>query len=144
MPTEPAPAEPTTPQRRVSPKRLWFGFSAAFLCWFGLGIADVMITWRECLHHEQFGNASDHPGLLTLNIIIFLALLAVSIIGGILSYKNWRLLSDEKEKGIFHAEAERSREYIAMIGVIMSITLTVGTIWFGIPLFILQLCVRVR
>ncbi|HET9792447.1 MAG TPA: hypothetical protein VFR08_14210, partial [Candidatus Angelobacter sp.] len=68
------PTEPVEQRARVSPKRLWFGFSAAFLCWFGLGIADVLITWRECLHHEQFGNASSHPGLLTLNIIIFLAL----------------------------------------------------------------------
>lgn len=134
--------EPMPPVRKVSSGRLWFGFSAAFVCWFGLGIADVLITWRACLHQEAFGNASHHPGLLTLNIIIFFALLAISITAGILSYKNWRILSGEKN--VFEAEAYRSREYLAMLGVIMSITLTLGTIWFGIPLFVIQLCARVR
>lgn len=130
------------PRRKISGKRLWFGFSAAFLCWFGLGIADVMITWRECLHHEQYGTSSSHPGLLTLNIVIFLALLVIAVVAGIVSYRNWRTLSGEK--GIFSAEATLPHEYLAMIGVIFTITLTVGIIWFGLPLFIIQLCARTR
>lgn len=135
--------EITPPQRRkISGKRLWFGFAAAFFCWFGLGIADVMITWQECVHREQFGTASSHPGLLTLNIVIFLALLAIAVVAGILSYKNWRRLS--AEKGFFGAQATLPHEYLAMIGVIMTITLTVGIIWFGLPLFIIQLCARTR
>lgn len=136
--------EPMPPVRKVSGKRLWFGFGAAFLCWFGLGIADVLITWRECLHEEAFGLPSSHPGLLTLNIIIFLALLAISVTAGIVSYRNWRVLSEEKDTNVFKAQAYHSREYVAMIGVIMSVALTVGTIWFGLPLFIIQLCSRVR
>lgn len=137
------PAEITPPPRRkISAKRLWFGFAAAFFCWFGLGIADVMITWRECLHHEQFGTSSSHPGLLTLNIIIFLALLVVAVVAGVTSYRNWRTLSGEE--GIFSAKAERPHEYLAMLGVVMTIMLTVGIIWFGLPLFIIQLCARIR
>lgn len=132
------------PVRTISSRRLWFGFSAAFLCWFGLGIADVLITWRECLHEEAFGLPSRHPGLLALNIIVFLALLAISITAGIVSYRNWHILSGEKSKNVFEAQAYRSQEYVAMIGVIMSVALTVGTIWFGLPLFIIQLCSRVR
>lgn len=134
--------EPMPPARQVSSGRLWFGFSAAFLCWLGLGIADVLITWRACLHREQFGTSSHHPGLLTLNIVIFFALLGISIGAGILSYRNWRILSGEKN--IFEAEAYHSREYLAMLGVLMSITLTLGTLWFGLPLFVIQLCARVR
>jgi hypothetical protein len=130
------------PRSKVSGKRLWFGFGAAFLCWFGLGIADVMITWRECLHREQYGTSSSHPGLLVLNIVIFLALLVLAVVAGIVSYRNWRALS--AEKGIFSAEATRPYEYLAMLGVIMTITLTVGIIWFGLPLFIIQLCARTR
>lgn len=136
-------AEITPPPRsKISSKRIWFGFAAAFFCWFGLGIADVMITWRECLHHEQYGTSSSHPGLLTLNIIIFLALFVVAVAAGITSYHNWRTLSGER--GIFSAEAHRPYEYLAMLGVIMTITLTVGIIWFGLPLFIIQLCARTR
>lgn len=136
--------EPMPPVRKVSGGRLWFGFGAAFVCWFGIGIADVLITWRECLHEEAFGLPSRHPGLLALNIILFLALLAISIAAGILSYRNWHILSGEKSKNVFEAKAYQSREYVAMIGVIMSVALTIGTIWFGLPLFIIQLCSRVR
>lgn len=133
-----------TPQARpkVSSKRIWFGFAAAFFCWWGLGITDVMITWRECLHHEQFGTSSSHPGLLWLNIGIFLALLIVAVVAGITSYRNWRTLSGER--GIFSAEAHRPYEYLAMMGVLMTLMLTVGIIWFGLPLFIIQLCARIR
>lgn len=130
------------PRPRVSSRRIWFGFAAAFFCWWGLGIADVMITWRECLHREQFGTSSSHPGLLTLNIIIFLALLVIAVVAGITSYRNWRMLSGES--GIFGAQAQRPYEYLSMLGVLMTIMLGVGIIWFGLPLFIIQLCLRTR
>lgn len=128
--------------REVSPKRLWFGVSAAAAAWVGLGIADVLITWRECLHHEQFGGASAHPGLRTLNIIIFIALLGTAILAGIMSYRNWRKLAGQVE--IYRAEGTRPCEYMALIGVFISITLGLGIIWLGLPLMILSLCVRTR
>jgi hypothetical protein len=134
--------EATSRSQEVSPIGLWFGFSAAALCWVGLGIADVLITWRECLHHERFGGASSHPGLLTLNIVIFFTLLAITIVAGIVSYRNWRRLSGEVP--LARAEATGMREYLALIGVFMSVTMGLGIIWLGIPLLILQLCVRIR
>jgi hypothetical protein len=134
--------ETTFRSREVSRKRLWFGLSAAALCWMGLGIADVLITWRECLHQEQFGGASSHPGMLTLNIVIFLVLLAIAIVAGVMSYRNWRLLAGQVK--IYRAEANGSHEYLALLGVFISITLGLGIIWFGIPLMILSLCVRTR
>jgi len=134
--------EATSGSQEVSQIGLWFGFSAAALCWVGLGIADILITWRECLHHEQFGGASSHPGLLTLNIVIFLALLATAIVAGIVSYRNWRRLSGGARLAC--AEGTGMREYLALIGVFISVTMGMGIIWLGIPLLILQLCVRIR
>jgi len=134
--------EASSRSQEVSQVGLWFGFSAAALCWVGLGIADVLITWRECLHREQFGGASSHPGLLTLNIVIFFALLAIAIVSGIVSYRNWRRLSGEAQ--LARAEATGMREYLALIGVFMSVTMGLGIVWLGIPLLIVQLCVRIR
>ena len=134
--------EATPRSQEVSQIGLWFGFCAAALCWIGLGIADVLITWRECLHLEQFGGASSHPGLLTLNIVIFFALLAIAIGAGIVSYRNWRRLSGGVR--LVRAEATGVREYLALIGVFISVTMGMGIIWLGIPLLILQLCVRIR
>jgi uncharacterized membrane protein YphA (DoxX/SURF4 family) len=107
-----------------------------------LGIAEILITWRECLHQEQFGGASDHPGMHALSIILFLALLAIAIGAGIMSYRNWRQLAGGVR--IYRAEGEPPREYLALLGVFISITLGLGIIWLGIPLTILSLCVRTR
>jgi hypothetical protein len=134
--------EATSRPQPVSPKRLWFGLSAAALAWVGLGIAEILITWRECLHQEQFGGASDHPGMQALSIILFLALLAIAIGAGIMSYRNWRQLAGGVR--IYRAEGEPPREYLALLGVFISITLGLGIIWLGIPLTILSLCVRTR
>ncbi len=132
-----APREPN-----VSGKRLWFGLAGAACCWVGLGITDILITWRECLHQEQFGGASAHPGLRTLNIVLFVVLLAVAIVAGFMSYRTWRGLSDQSK--LTHAEGYGRQEYMAIVGVLIATTLVVGIIWLGLPLMILTLCVRTR
>lgn len=135
-------SEVPTPEQKVSPTRLWFGFSAAGFAWLGLGISDVLITWRECIHEEAFGGASTHPGLHTLNIALFALLLAIAAVAGIMSYLNWRKLAGEVK--LLEAEGRGRREYLALIGVFISITLGMGMIWLGIPILILSLCVRIR
>ena len=137
-----SPTESTSRPPEVSPRKLWFGTVAAAFCWVGIGIADTLITWRECLHNEQFGGASSHPGLLSLNVVIFLALLAIAAIAGVMSYRNWQRLAGQVR--LYRAEATGPREYMALIGVFMSITLGIGIIWLGLPLLIISLCVRTR
>lgn len=131
-----------TREGQVSPVRLWFGFCAAGFAWLGLGISDVLITWRECIHQEAFGGSRSSSGLHTLNIALFALLLAVAVTAGIMSYLNWRKLAGQVK--LLHAEGTGSREYLALIGVFISITLGMGMIWLGIPLLILSLCVRIR
>lgn len=135
-------SETTSPPQQVSPKRLVFGTVAAAWCWVGIGIADILITWRECLHNEAFGGASKHAGLHSLNIVLFFVLLATAVIAGVMSYRNWRRLAGQVR--LYRAEATASREYMALIGVFMSVTLGIGIIWLGIPLLILSMCVRTR
>lgn len=132
--------QPSPPE--VTPTKLWFGLLAAALSWLGLGIADVLITWRACLHQEQYGGPSEHPGLTALNIALFAALLLIAIVAGITSYTNWKRLSRHSQ--IITAEATASREFMAMVGVFISVTLGMGIVWLGIPLLILQLCLRIR
>jgi hypothetical protein len=143
MSTEPIePAQPIDRRREISSKRLWFGAVGAACCWVALGITDVLITWRECLHVEQYGGASRHPGLLTLNIVLFFVLLAIAIAAGVLSYRTWRRLTGNGK--LSNAEGYGSREYMALIGVLITSTVAIGMIWLGIPLMILSLCVRTR
>jgi len=132
---------PTRPQQ-VSGTRLWFGFAATAFAWMALGISDVLITWRECIHNEEFGGASAHTGLHAFNIILWIVLLAIAILAGVMSYRNWRSLAGQVN--IYRAEGNGRREYMAIVGVLISVTLGMGMIWLGIPLLILGLCVRTR
>lgn len=134
--------ETTTRSANVSSRRLWFGLVGAACCWIALGITDILLTWRECLHQEQYGGASHHPGLLTLNIVLFIVLLAIAVVAGIMSYRSWRVLAGHIE--LSRAEATGRQEYMALLGVWIAVTIGVGIIWLGIPLMILSLCVRVR
>lgn len=132
--------QPRLPE--VSSRRLWFGLLAAAISWFALAISDVLITWRACLHEEQFGGASEHTGLTMLNIALFAALLLIAIVAGIISFTNWKRLS--RQTRIVSAESTSSREFMAMVGVFISVTLGLGIVWLGTPLLILQLCLRIR
>lgn len=135
-------SENTSQPPVVSRGRQWFALWGAAAAWVGIYIADIVITWQACLHHEQLGGTSSHAGLLILNMIVFFALLATAIVAGILAYRAWRARSTSKN--FFYADAEDRHEYMAMIGVLMTITLGVGILWMGLPLWIISLCVRTR
>ena len=135
-------SELTTRSENASPRRLWFGLSAAFFCWFLLGIAEMFITWRACLHNEQFGQASSNPPALAAAFAVSGFLLAVAAFGGFAAYRTWRRLSSERH--VYEGEGRGRREYMALLGVIVSFTLGVGMVWMLLPLFILQFCLRMR
>lgn len=78
----------------------------------------------------------------TLGIALFVLLLAIAIAAGVMSYRNWQRLSGHVR--LMQAEGTGTLEYMALIGVFISITLGVGIVWLGIPLAILSLCVRTR
>lgn len=139
MASEPATRSQTEP---VPPRRLWFGLSAAFFCWFLVGIAEMFITWRACLRQEDLGNASSHPGATAASFVVTFFLIAVVAAAGFMSYFNWRQLASERR--LLEAEGRTRREYMALLGVIASFTLGVGMVWMSLPLFILRLCARVR
>lgn len=135
-------APPPEPKPPVSRSRQWFSLWAATAGWLLLGFASMIITWQACLHHEQLGGASSHTGLLVLNMIVFFGLLATSIWAGILAYRAWR---HRAGAGSFiAAEAEDRHEYMAMIGVLMTVIMGIGLIWMALPLWMISLCVRTR
>ena len=135
-------SEPTTRPEQVTPRRLWFGVSAAFFCWFLVGIAEMFITWRACMRREQLGNAFSDPSATVASFVVTFFLIGVVAAAGFVSYMNWRRLSSQRK--FIEAEGRGRSEFMALIGVIASITLGAGMVWMGLPLFILRLCARVR
>jgi hypothetical protein len=134
--------EMTNRTGHIAPRRLWFGVAASAAAWFVLGAADILLTWAACLHREQLGGASGHPGILLLTIAITVVLFATVVASGTVSYRNWRRLS--ADANLESAEGRGRDEFMALLGVFVSFTLGFSVLWLALPLFIIDLCVRTR
>ena len=126
----------------TTPKRLWFGFGSAALAWSIAGIVNVMLAWQACMGNELGSGPFTPTGMHIMLGLITFGLLAVSIASGVVSFRNWRKLSDHPD--IVTAEARGRRQFMAMAGVLISTSLTLGIIWFAIPIYWLSPCMRAR
>lgn len=130
------------PDRRVRPRNLWFGFAGSAFSWVLLGCLDLIITLLGCTHQAMFGVPRERPAVSILFIAISVFLLAVTVAAGFTSYRNWRHLS--AQPGILESLAVERKEFMAVIGVIVSITLGMGIVWLALPPFFLDLCWRAK
>lgn len=126
----------------VTPKRLWFGFSGAAFAWALAGFLDATLAWFACRGGEMGSSVFTTTGMRVLLGFITFGLLAIATAGGLISFSNWRKLSENE--AFIEGEARGRKQFMAKVGVILSISLGVGIIWFAIPVYILGLCVRGR
>ena len=122
--------------------RLWFGLAASAGAWFGIGIADMFITWRACLKQEEYGGASSHPGARALYFLFTFALIGVAVLAGTMAFRSLKRLTGLTD--LLRAEGHELKEFMAIAGVFVSFTLGMGMVWLCIPLFIIQMCLRSR
>ena len=127
---------------KISPRKLWFGCITTAVSWAGMGCLDILITWRACQHQENFGLAGAHPYIRLLYSLFAVALLIISIWSGVISYRNWHRLSAQKD--FLQALGVERQEFMAVLGVIMTVTLGMGLVWFAIPPIFLDICWRAR
>ena len=130
------------PEPDVPAKRLWFGFSSAAAAWILAGAVDAALAWIACMGHEAGSGVFTAVGMRVLLGLVTFALLAVATTGGLISFLNWRRLSEESE--FTEAEGQGRKQFMALVGVFVSISLGLGIIWFAIPIYILGICVRAR
>jgi hypothetical protein len=126
----------------VPARNLWFGFSAAAAAWLTLGFIDLMIVWQVCGYAEEYGVNEVHSVARVAAFVISGVLFLVALAGGLVSHRNFQALSPDK--GLLETVANDRREFMATVGVIVSITLGVGIVWLTIPLLMVQLCVRAK
>lgn len=147
IPGHPPPPEITDPrphpeEPKIVPRRLWFGFVSSAICWVTLGCVDLLITWRACIYQEDYGLPSHPTSATVLYLLASLILLAITIAAGITSYRNWRAVS--ARQAILESPSVERTEFMAVLGVIVSITLGIGIILLALPPFFLSLCWRAR
>jgi hypothetical protein len=135
-------SELTTRAGSVPSGRLWFGLAGSAFAWVALGVGDVLITILACFYNEQFGNGEIHSSAAVLYFILTALLIAIAVLAGLVSYREWRKLS--RENRLLEAEGRGRREFMALLGIFVSFTLGIGLLWLTIPLLMLNLCVRAR
>lgn len=122
--------------------RLWFGFAGSVAAWIGLFIADLLLAWKTC---TELPNGVD---VLSLGWAIYLfaaltvILLAATIAAGVISFGNFQRFSNHAS--LARTEATGRDEFMALGGMFISLTLSLGIVWLGIPLIIVNLCTRAR
>lgn len=124
----------------VSSKRLWFGFSGAAAAWVVAGILNVTLAWHACLGGETGEYIFTQTWIRIVLGLITFALLAVAIASGVISFNNWRSLS--RQQDFVSAEGRGRKEFMAIFGVVVAVSLGVGIVWFAIPIYLLRMCVR--
>jgi hypothetical protein len=129
-------------REQVSTKRLWFGFAGAALAWSLAGLLNVILAWETCMGSKFGTGVFTDAGIRILLGFITFGLLAVSVAAGAVSFRNWRRLS--RESNIVEAEGRGREEFMAIFGLIVSISLAVGLVWFAIPIYLLGICQRGR
>ena len=134
--------EPIGPAETNNNRRLWFEFGASVLAWLCLNCLNVIVAWRACVHLEQFGSASSHPGARILYLVLWIVCFGLASFTGALSYRSWRRLSGTS--AILRAEGRERQEYMSLCGVFISLTLGIGFLWLSFPLFMIQMCLRTR
>jgi O-antigen/teichoic acid export membrane protein len=131
-----------THERPVAPRRLWFGLVTSAAAWVGLGLLDILICWRACTRQQGYGIPDPHPWARALFFVLALVLLALTVVAGFTSYRNWRKLSLEHR--LLDAQGVERREFMAIVGVIISVTLGMGIVWLALPPLFLDLCWRAK
>lgn len=135
-------SEQTSSPVTIPKRRLWFGVVASGFAWFGLGAAEMFITWRACLHNEQYGNAGHGSAAMIASFAVSFLLLGLMALAGFVSYRTWRRLSSQRS--LIQAEGRSLPEFVALVGLFFSLTLGAGMVWMTLPLFLVRLCARVR
>lgn len=122
--------------------RLWFGFAGSVAAWIALFIADLLLAWKMCTALPDGVDVLSLGWAIYLFAALTVILLAVTIAAGIVSFGTFQRLSNHVS--LAHTEATGREEFMAVGGMFISLILSLGIVWLGIPLFIIKLCLRAR
>jgi hypothetical protein len=126
---------------RIPPGRLWFGAAGAAVAWALQGFTCFQLAVQACKDGSGSWGPLSPIGVRILIGGVSLAYLAVALASGFVSYRNWRSLSD---RGVMQAEGYGREEYMALAGMFVGLTASVGLIWSGIPPIFVNVCNTLR
>ncbi len=125
---------------RISQRRLWFGSTAAAVAWALHGAACVILASQACVTGVGNLGSLSPPGVRWLLAGITIGLLAIAIIGGSVSFRNWIHLAAQND--LVHAEGRGREQFMALVGIFVSLAFVIGIVWAGLPLIFLDICIK--
>jgi hypothetical protein len=125
-----------------SEKSLWFGFATSAAAFTFLGFLDIIFVWQFCTHQTDYGMHPVSLGVRWAFFLVALGLLALSVHSGVVSHGIWRRLSMERH--VMEAQATERHEFMAALGVVVTIIMGMGIVWLALPAFIVNFCQRAR
>lgn len=126
----------------VTTRKLWFGCITSAVAWVALGCTDIVINWRACQHQVSYGTPAAQPGVRLLIGLLGTAFFILAVWSGVVSYRNWRRLTSQKQ--FMEAQAVERREFLSVLGVIITITMGMGILWLSLPPIFIDICWRAR
>jgi hypothetical protein len=134
---------PAVPPNRLPQGRLWFGTVAGAAAFSIQEFVCFQIAIQACKDgHVGDWGPLDAGGVRWILGGISIFLLLVTIAGGIVSFRNWRIVSEQQRLG--KAEGKNREAYMALFGLFVSAAFVIGIIWTGIPMAVLSTCVTAR
>jgi hypothetical protein len=123
---------------RIPPGRLWFGAAGAAVAWALQGFTCFILATQACKTGTGYLGPLSPTLVRVLIGCVSAAYLVVAAASGIFSYKNWRILAQQRK--LLEAEAYGREEYMALTGTFVGLTAVVGLIWSSIPPIFFSSC----
>jgi hypothetical protein len=130
------------PSQHIPAGRLWFGAAGAGIAWALQGFTCFLIATQACA--DRTGNWGPLPGIgvRILLVCVTIAYFSVAAAAGIVSYRNWRTLSERQR--LTQAEGIPRENFMALTGAFVGAASVVGLIWAGVPFFLIPVCSSYR
>ncbi len=93
-------------------------------------------------YSTEYGVENPHEYARIACFVISIVLFVMAFAAGFTSYKNFRAISHDRN--FINASANDRREFMALLGVIISVTLGAGIVWLALPPLMIELCVRAK
>lgn len=133
---------PSPHRNRVGLIALFFGLSAAAFAWDAQLVISSALVGHACYPRDMPLSAPLWTGVWGWLLAISCASIALTIAGGLMSWRNLRRTKHEAEGSVHHllAIGEGRTRFMAMFGILASFLFGVGIIFATAAMMVVPLC----
>jgi hypothetical protein len=133
---------PASHRHRVGLAALFFGLAAAPVAWNAQLLFGVALSAHACYPRDVPLILPIWSGLWGILLAIDVAGIVLAIIGGIVSFRSWRLTFDEAPGSAHHLldVGEGRTRFLAMFGILTSFLFTIALLFATASVFVVPIC----